>query len=95
MKSSTHQAIAALPNLGPASAKMLRLAGIENEDQLSELGNLLAFEKVRGAGHKPSLNLLYAIDGALTDVKWGKLPLNRRMELDIKVNLKRYLAKSS
>ena len=37
--------------------------------------------KVRRAGFKPSLNLLYALEGALRDCHWQEVPEARRGEL--------------
>ena len=37
--------------------------------------------KVRRAGFKPSLNLLYALEGALQNCHWQEVPDTRRTEL--------------
>lgn len=94
MKSSEdrNRPIADLPNLGPASAKMLAKAGIKGERDLREMGSIQAFEKVRATGMNPSMNLLYSLEGALSGFKWNELPLDTRMALDMKVNFKRDLA---
>src|SRR3546814_2720017 len=42
---------------------------------------LEAFMRVKRAGFKPSLNLLYALEGALQDCHWQEVPDERRVEL--------------
>ena len=37
--------------------------------------------RVKRAGFKPSLNLLYALEGALMDCHWQEIPAERRAEL--------------
>src|SRR3546814_6943818 len=37
--------------------------------------------RVKRAGFKPSLNLLYALEGALQDCHWQEMPDERRVEL--------------
>lgn len=54
-------------NLGPRSREMLAKAGIVSEAQLRTLGAVAAYVAVKRAGGKPSLNLLWALEGALTD----------------------------
>ncbi len=83
--------IAKLPNLGPASAQMLAMVDIHQESDLRRIGAVQAFNLVREAGLQPSLNLLYAMEGALTGVKWNELSMDKRLELDTEVNFKRDL----
>ncbi len=45
---------------------MLRSAGIRTVGRLKQLGAARAFVQVQAAGHRPSLNLLWALEGALT-----------------------------
>jgi len=65
--------LSSVRNLGPASAKMLASAGLHDLDDLRELGPVLSFLAVRQCGHQPSLNLLWAIYGAIHDVGWNTL----------------------
>jgi DNA transformation protein and related proteins len=68
-------------NIGPKSAAWLRQVGLRTEDDLRAIGALDAFIKVKRAGFKPSLNLLYALEGALLDCHWQDIPTERRGEL--------------
>ncbi|EIJ34773.1 TfoX domain-containing protein [Thiothrix nivea DSM 5205] len=53
-----------MPNFGKASIQMFLKAGIQSEAQLREMGSIAAFVAVKRAGCAPSLNLLWAIEGA-------------------------------
>jgi len=68
-------------NVGPKSAAWLRQVGVRTQDDLARLGAVEAFMKVKRAGFKPSLNLLYALEGALADCHWADLPGERKSAL--------------
>lgn len=68
-------------NIGPKSAAWLRQVGLRTPEDLAEAGPLEAFMRVKRAGFKPSLNLLYALEGALQDCHWQEVPDERRVEL--------------
>lgn len=70
-----------LRNIGPKSAAWLRQVGLRTHEDLSSIGAVEAFMRVRRAGFKPTLNLLYAIEGALLDCHWQEIPGERRSEL--------------
>ncbi len=70
-----------LRNIGPKSAAWLRQVGLRTEEELRAIGALEAFMRVKRAGFKPSLNLLYALEGALMDCHWQDVPGERRSEL--------------
>lgn len=68
-------------NIGPKSAAWLRQVGLRSFEDLQRVGSVEAFTKIKRAGFKPSLNLLYALEGALLDCHWQQLPETRRSEL--------------
>ena len=68
-------------NIGPKSAAWLRQVGLRSLDEITAIGTVEAFMKVRRAGFKPSLNLLYALEGAILDCHWQEIPDQRRTEL--------------
>ncbi|MCA8983487.1 MAG: TfoX/Sxy family protein [Planctomycetaceae bacterium] len=70
-----------LRNLGQASSRMLVSAGIRSEQQLRDMGAVPAYIAVMAAGCKPSLNLLWAIEGALTDRDWKEISRDERTSL--------------
>ena len=51
-----------LRNLGPKSAAWLRQVGLRTRDDLAATGPVEAYMRVRRAGFRPGLNLLYAIE---------------------------------
>lgn len=68
-------------NVGGKSAAWLRQVGIRTRADLEAHGAIGAFIKVKKAGFKPSLNLLYALAGALDDCHWQQLGAERREQL--------------
>jgi DNA transformation protein len=74
-------AIAALPNLGPASAAMLAEAGIASPEALRALGAVEAYRRVRARNPRASLNLLWALEGALTQRSWQAVARDDRLSL--------------
>ncbi|MFB9067583.1 TfoX/Sxy family protein [Pseudofulvimonas gallinarii] len=68
-------------NVGGKSAAWLRQVGIRTRSDLETHGAIGAFIKVKKAGFKPSLNLLYALAGALDDCHWQQLGSERREQL--------------
>ncbi|MCD9085863.1 TfoX/Sxy family protein [Stenotrophomonas sp. SY1] len=70
-----------LRNIGPKSAAWLRQVGLRSEQDLIDVGAVGAFMKVKRAGFKPSLNLLYSLEGALLGCHWQDVPEARRQQL--------------
>ena len=70
-----------LRNIGPKSMAWLRQTGVRTLADLKGVGALAAFVRVKRAGFKPSLNLLYALEGAILDCHWQEIPDARRSEL--------------
>ena len=60
---------------------MLRSAGIRSAAQLQRLGSVRAFVQVQAAGLRPSLNLLWALEGALTGLPWQQVARFERTRL--------------
>jgi len=72
---------AKLRNIGPKSMAWLRQTGVRSLEDLQSVGALAAFVRVKRAGFRPSLNLLYALEGAILDCHWQDIPDARRAEL--------------
>jgi len=73
--------LATLPNLGPKSAQWLAEAGIATPGALRRRGALRAYLAVRRRQPKASLNLLYALVGAIEAISWITVRRTRRLEL--------------
>lgn len=70
-----------LRNIGPKSAAWLRQVGLHSREDLEAAGPVEAFMRIKRAGFKPTMNLLYAIEGALCDCHWQEVPDARRQQL--------------
>ncbi len=70
-----------LANLGPKSQQMLVLAGIDSLAQLHELGAVAAYLRVCQVAPQASLNLLWAIAGALCGLPWQVVAREQRLSL--------------
>ncbi len=68
-------------NVGPKSAAWLRQVGVHSHAELVELGPVETFMKVKRAGFRPSLNLLYALAGAIEDCHWADLSDDKKAAL--------------
>ncbi len=77
----TEQAIADLQGLGPKSQAMLEGAGIRTVAQLKRLGSVRAYARVKATGANASLNLLWAMEGALTGLPWQVVARDHRLSL--------------
>lgn len=73
--------LASLPGLGPASCRMLAAAGIDSVDDLRRLGAVRAYLMVGRSGAPVSLNLLWALEGALTGQHWQQVARHQRTSL--------------
>lgn len=73
--------IADLPNFGPKSQKMLEKAGIDTIEQLRELGAVRAYVQVKRSWKGASLNLLWAMEGALSGRHWQDVAKHDRLRL--------------
>lgn len=65
-------------NVGPKSAAWLRQVGVRSAEDLFRIGPVDVFLKVKRAGFRPSLNLLYSLAGAIDDCHWTDLPAERK-----------------
>lgn len=82
-----------IKNLGPVSRRWLSSVGIQKRADLIRLGPVEAFLRVKAAGHKPTLNLLWALAGAERGLPWNRLSQEDRqqllMELDAALAVRR------
>jgi DNA transformation protein and related proteins len=73
--------LSALRNLGPRSRDMLATVGIRTPAELAARGAVRAWDDLRCAGEAPSLNLLWALVGALEGRDWREVARNDRLDL--------------
>lgn len=70
-----------LKNLGPVSQRWLNAIGIRNKEQLEYVGVTRAYQLIKSQFPEASVNLLWALEGALTGVSWSTLSPERKVEL--------------
>ncbi len=64
-----------LQNIGPVSARQLREVDIPDAAALRALGAVAAYRRLKHAfPRQASLNMLYALEGALRGCPWNRLP---------------------
>ena len=73
--------LAELDNFGPVSAGWLNAVGVFTRADLAELGAIEAYRILKGHGYPATLNLVYAIEGALRGRGWRDLPAAHKREL--------------
>lgn len=71
-----------LPNLRLSTERLLKRAGIDSVEELQNQGALAAFKALRAThGKSVSIDLLWSLEGALTNTHWTVIPPQRRNEL--------------
>ncbi|MCA3177123.1 MAG: TfoX/Sxy family protein [Burkholderiales bacterium] len=80
------ESLAKLPGLGPNSVALLCKVGINDAAQLRDIGAVAAYVAVLSSGQKTSLNLLWALEGALTQRSWQQVARQDRLRLLLAVD---------
>jgi len=70
-----------LPNIGKAAERSLENAGIFTPEELRALGSKKAFWRVKSVEPGACLNRLYALEGAVQDVRKSELSEEKKKEL--------------
>ncbi len=83
---ATDTPIRALKSLGPQSEAMLARAGITQLAQLRELGAARAYVRTRRVNPRVSLNLLWALESALSGERWQDVARAHRTSLLLAVD---------
>lgn len=73
--------LAHLRGLGPKSQAMLATVGITTVAELNALGAIGAYERLWRSGQAVSLNMLWSLEGALTDRDWRMVASDERQPL--------------
>jgi DNA transformation protein and related proteins len=73
--------LAAAVNLGPKSAQVLVAAGVSSFAELRRLGSIVAYAKAKQHEPKVTLNLLWALEGALSSLPWQTVAKEHRTSL--------------
>jgi DNA transformation protein len=74
--------LAKMKNLGPISAARLQAVGIASPEELRRLGAIEAYARLRRAFPVETTHVaLYALHGAVADIRWYELPQETRLAL--------------
>jgi DNA transformation protein len=68
-------------NIGKTLSEKLIEAGIDSIQELKTTGSENAFIRIRTIDSSACLNMLYAIEGAIQDIRWHDLERARKDEL--------------
>ena len=73
--------LSSLRNLGGRSERWLNEIGIFTRADLERLGSVEIFRLLKQQGYPVSLNLVWAIEGALADQDWREIPSELKREI--------------
>lgn len=78
---SNNSELLGLKNLGMASVNILHAIGVNSYDDLSAMGAVDAYCRIKNRGIHVSKVMLYALQGALMDVHWNDLSPELKTQL--------------
>ena len=70
-------------NIGKKLAEKLETAEIESFEKLRALGTENAFIRLKTVDKTACINMLYALEGAIQDIRWHNLSTERKQELSL------------
>lgn len=71
-----------LRNLGPVTERQLHETGIHDEAELRKEGSIAVWHRLKFVfGRRINIIALFALEGALLDCDWRRLPPEREAEL--------------
>lgn len=77
--------LSSLRNLGPKTEVWLNDIGIFTRADIERIGSVNIYRTLKEHGYPASLNLVWAIEGALADLDW------RELSEDLKTDLRRQI----
>ena len=81
MSAATRLELANAPNLGPKSAAVLAKVGISTLAELRRLGAVEAYDRAKKVAPAVSLNILWALEGAVLGQHWRSVAKEHRTTL--------------
>ena len=73
--------LAKLKNIGEKTEQWLNEVGIDTPEQLAMIGVVEAWKRVRNLHPEATLVGLYALQGAMLNMRWNDLPDEMKAEL--------------
>lgn len=76
------KSLSSLPNIGKELTKKLIFANILSPDELRFIGSRQAFMRIKTIFPEDTcINMLYALEGAVQDIRWHKLDQETKADL--------------
>lgn len=84
----TQRPKSSIRNMGPKSTKWLNEIGVSTLQDIERLGSVEVYIRLKRIRPRVSLVLLYALEAALLDLHWNRLPGSVKAELREAARLK-------
>jgi DNA transformation protein len=81
-------ALSELRNFGPRSMAMLEAIGIRTSSELEARGAIDVYIRLKQAGQPATLNMLWALEGALSGRDWREVARDDRLRLLTELELR-------
>lgn len=75
-----------IKNIGPKSSQWLNAAGVNDINDLKKFGAIQVYIQIKQKGFPASLNLLWALQGAVEDRPWFSFTKDEKSKLIKKLN---------
>ncbi len=70
-----------LKNIGEVSEKILNSIDVYTREDIEELGTVTIYFILKDHGHDVSMNMVYALQGAIMNLHWNDLPKKVKSDL--------------
>jgi DNA transformation protein and related proteins len=70
-----------MPNIGKTLADKLKTVGINTPDDLKNTGSEDTFIRLKTVDQGACINMLYALEGAIQDIRWHNLDKGKMHEM--------------
>lgn len=86
---TTHK-LSHLKNIGEVSEKMLNSIDVFTKEDIDDLGPVTIYFILKSRGFDVSMNMVYALQGAIMDLHWNELPKDVKNDLIQQVETSRF-----
>ncbi|HCA81609.1 MAG TPA: competence protein TfoX [Bacteroidetes bacterium] len=76
-----HSELSDLTSFEPTSRRWLNAIGIYTRSELVRLGSIHAYWLMKERGFNVTMNMVYAMEGAILGARWDELPEKLKAEL--------------
>ena len=75
-----------LTNFGSISQQWLNAIGVYTKSDLVRLGSIHAYWLMKEHGFNVTMNIIYAMEGAILNMRWDELPEKLKAELRVAID---------